>query len=472
MSEYDLIVIGSGPGGEKAAVKARFFGYSVALIEKEPKLGGAGSQTGTMPSKTLKETAIYLSGIRDKGVFGVERKLERKADIEEFYYRKNRVIEESDEEVNTNMESHGVDLYYGTASFLDAHRIHVEGEDPTTLTGRFILLATGSYPNHPPGIPFDGKHVHDSDTILQLDRIPQSLVVIGAGVIGCEYASIFALMNQQVTLINSRESFLQFIDPEITAELRRAMESNGVHFLMGNSVEKVQIDENPPRMEDSVKARLSNGQEIGAEMFLYAAGRNGCIHQLELDKVGIDTGPRETIAVNEQYQTNLPNVYAVGDVIGFPALASTSMDQGRVAVAHMFQLNDLVHIQKQFSFGIYTIPEVASIGKSEADCQKEGIACITGRAYVSKMPRGRIMGFTKGILKIICERETQKVIGVHVVAAIATEIIHFGMVAVEDEMKLTRLIGMVYNMPTLHELYKYAAYDALTKVEKDAELKR
>lgn len=456
---YELIVIGSGPAGEKAALKAASYGHRVALVERQEHLGGAGAQTGTLPSKTLKETAIYLSGVRERGVFGVERVLHHKASIEEFYYRKNHVSQLTSDDITHDLDAHGVDLYRGSARFVDSHTVEILGPSTIQLSADYILVATGSYPNHPPGIPFDGLHVHDSDTILQLDRIPKSLVVVGAGVIGCEYASIFAVMGCEVTLINNRDHFLTFLDEEIVNLLAGYMSEHGVRFITGANVEGVRVEQQDSK--NIVHAELDNGDSIEADMFLYAAGRNGNIRDLNIGAAGLKEGPRETLLVNDYYQTEVPHIYAAGDVIGFPAMASTSMDQGRVAVGRMFDLTDLLSVDKQFPYGIYTIPEVAFVGLTEEECRKRGYHYGVGRAMVAQTARGRIMGFTKGMLKLLYDKDSGVVLGVHMVAAIATELIHFGMLLVEEHIPLNRIISMVYTYPSLHDLYKQAAYDAL-----------
>lgn len=461
MKEYDLIVIGSGPAGEKAAAKAAFYNYKVAIVEKDEMYGGAGTQTGTIPSKTLKETAIYLSGIREQGVYGVERILEHTADIKDFYYRKDVVKKLSSDEIEKNMMLHSVDIYRGEGRFKDAHTIMVSGNDSVEIKGKFILIATGSTPFHIPGIPFDGLHVHDSDSILNLPHIPKSLVIVGAGVIGCEYATMFAVMGCEVTLVNSRDDFLTFLDNEIVALLRQYMEDAGIRIITGNRVEGVSIGKH----EDAeiVSAHLSNGEPISAEMFLYAAGRCGNTDNLNLQAAGLEAGERGLLNVDEEYRTNVEHIFAAGDVIGFPALASTSMDQGRVAVAKMFKLDDLRQIDKQFPYGVYTIPEVSCVGMTEEECQKREILYGIGKADFQDMARGRIMGFTKGCLKIIYEKGTDVILGVHVVGVNASELIHFGMLLVEEKLTIERIISMVFNFPTLHELYKYAAYDALSR---------
>lgn len=459
MKEYDLIIIGSGPAGEKAAVKAAYYGKQVAIVEKRGDLGGAGTNTGTLPSKTLKETALYYSGLGDKGLFGVDKELEHAASAQDFFFRKNQVVEEQEEGIEKNFKLHNIEIFQGTGTLKDRHTVTVDGKDACELSGSFILIATGSYPFHPPGIPFDGKFVHDSDSILAINRIPKSMVIVGAGVIGCEYATIFAIMGTKVKLVNSREEILTFLDREICRELMEDMEKAGVEFVLGSRIDGVEIL--PDEHQYNVHAKLTNGEPIQAEMFLYAAGRSGSSNNMNLEKNGIEVDKRGNIGVDEEYRTAVPNIYAVGDVIGFPALASTSMDQGRVAVTHMFGFHGLEKISDQFPYGIYTIPEVSVFGMTEDEAQEKGVDHVIGRAKYKDMPRGKIMGVKEGLLKMVIERDSRKIVGVHIFGKIATELIHYGMDLVENEATLLDVIGRVYNTPTLHELYKYAAYNAL-----------
>jgi len=455
--DYDLIVIGSGPAGEKAAVKAAYYGHRVALVEKESMYGGAGTNTGTMPSKTLKETAIYLSGRRDRGVFGVDRQLEHDVSIQDFFYRKNKVVSVQSSEIRKNLMYNHVDIYHGLGRFVDQHTIEVVGQDRVTINGKYILIATGSYPVHPAGIPFNRKNIHDSDSILTIDFIPRSIVIVGAGVIGCEYATIFATMGSQVTLINGHGDILPWLDREVAQALMSSMEQDGVRFILDNRVENVSTSGEAGAL---VHAHLATGEPIEAEVFLYAAGRAGLTQHLNLAAIGLETNQRQLISVDSTYRTIIPHIYAVGDVIGFPALASTSMDQGRVAVAHIFGLHDLEHIAHDFPYGIYTIPEVSAYGLTEEAAQKQGIAYDVGRAFFTDMPRGRIFGVDRGFLKLVIEAGSHRIIGVHIFGPIATELIHFGMELVDNHKTLAHIMGTVFNCPTLHELYKYAAYHA------------
>ncbi len=458
---YDLIVIGSGPAGEKAALMAAFYGHSVALIEKEPRLGGAGTNTGTLPSKTLKETAVFLSGFNDRGLFGIERRPERTICVKDLFFRKNEVTSKQADDIRRNMKILKVDVFQGTASFVDNNTVKVTapGGPPIRIKGTFILIATGSYPFHLPGVPFDGKRVHDSDTILEIDHIPDSIVIVGAGVIGCEYATVFAALGSKVSLINGHPEFLTFIDGEVLSILRREMESEGVKFLMPNRAEGVTVCQREGKTV--VTAHLTDGAAIEADMFLYAAGRAGGTAGLNLDAVGIKPNARQLLDVDDKYRTSVPNIFAAGDVIGFPALASTSQDQGRVAVTHMFGLHEFEKVDQSFPMGVYTIPEVSCVGLTEEEAKKNKVNYLVGRAWYKDVPRGRIIGSRFGLLKILVDPESMLIIGVHIIGRIATELIHFGMALVEEKVLVGRVASNVYNQPTLHELYKVAAFDVM-----------
>lgn len=459
MKHFDLIVIGSGPAGEKAAVKAAYHGKSVAVVERESMLGGAGTNTGTLPSKTLKETALYYSGLHEKGLFGVDKELERAVSADDFFFRKNEVQDSQELGIEKNFLLHNIEVFKGSGSMIDAHTVKVEGPNAGEISGDFILIATGSYPFHPPGIPFDGKFVHDSDTILSIKGIPKSMVIVGAGVIGCEYATIFAVMGTKVTLVNSRPDILTFLDQEIRDLLVGCMQDDGVEFVFNQRVAEVSIL--PEEHACNVHAKLSDGEPIEADMFLYAAGRSGQSDGLNLAAAGVEIGQRGQIIVDKEYRTSAESVFAVGDVIGFPALASTGMDQGRVAVSHMFGFGGQVRLSEHFPYGIYTIPEVSVYGLTEDEAKAQGIDYAVGRARYIDMPRGKIMGMKRGLLKLIVEKETERVLGVHIMGKIATELIHYGMALVDNQASIETVINRVYNMPTLHELYKYAGYNAL-----------
>ncbi len=462
MKKYNLIVIGTGPAGEKAAVKAAYFGHRVAIIEKAAKFGGAMVVTGTLPSKTLKETALYFSGKYEKGLYGVDRDLRHEASIEDFMFRKNYVTKTEGEAVEENLQRHQVDVYQGIASFEDPHTIKITGSSgEELLEGEHIIIATGSYPFHPPGIPFDGRRIHDSDTILDITRYPKSLCVVGAGVIGCEYTTIFSTMGTKVHLVNNKDKILPFLDQEVASSLVDSMRDSGVSLLFNTSIKEISV---PNSDEEMIKVTLENGGSFEVDMFLFAAGRSGNTKELQCEKAGIELGKREAILVDNTYRTNIPHIYAVGDVVGFPALASTSADQGRVAVAHIFQTKDLDHLPTYFPYGIYTVPEVSTVGLSEEEAKEKEINYCVGKARYPEMARGKIMGAKSGFMKIIFEKETLNILGVHVIGHIATEIIHYGLILVEEKKNLYDVIGTVFNFPTLHDLYKYAAYDGLSTI--------
>ena len=459
MKEYELIVIGTGPAGEKAAVKAAYFGHRVAIIEKESTFGGAEVVTGTLPSKTLKETALYFSGKYEKGLFGIERNLKHEASIEDFMFRKNYVTRAASTEIIENLKRHKVDIYKGTACFLDPHTIEIQAEETEHICGKYILIATGSYPYHPTDIPFDGQKVHDSDTILQITQFPHSICVVGAGVIGCEYSTIFATMGCKVYLVNDKEKILGQIDQEIAKDLVEQMKAADIEILFNTAIKDIRV---PQNKEQPLEIHLKTSETLHVDMFLFAAGRSGNISALHLERAGVETGKRETVIVNKNYQTNVAHIYAVGDVIGFPALASTSMEQGRVAVAHIFQTKDLEKLPTCFPYGIYTVPEVSMVGVTEEEAKEKQISYCIGRARYEDMYRGKIMGAKSGFLKIVFDRNDLTIIGVHVIGLIACELIHYGMALVEEKKNLYDVIGTVFNFPTLHDLYKYAAYDGLS----------
>jgi NAD(P) transhydrogenase len=456
---YDLIVIGTGPAGEKAAVKAAYFGKKVAIIEKEQCYGGAGINTGTIPSKTLKESALYYSGKYDTGIYGHDRVLDGKTTIQDFLFRKNYVIESLEQEVLKNLERHDVKLFHGTASFEDKNTVLIDGDEgEIRSTGDYVLIASGSYPFHPDNIDFDGIIVHDSDTILNIMRIPDSLCIVGAGVIGCEYATIFGVMGCKVYLVNNSDKILPFLDDEIAQALIAQMHEDGVNILFNASIDEMII---PESVEDDIQIRLKDGMVFDVDMFLFAAGRSGSTKALNCEKVGIELGKREAIVVNEQYQTSQDNIYAAGDVIGFPALASTSMDQGRVAVSHIFDIHDSDALPKIFPYGIYTIPEVSMVGITEEQAIASGMNYLVGSSHHSKVPRGRIMGAKFGVLKIIVSKDDMVIRGVHIMGRLASELIHYGLAIVEAEKTFNEIVSTVFNYPTLHDLYKYACFDAL-----------
>jgi len=455
---YDLVVLGSGPAGEKGAAQAAYFGKSVALVEQEPVVGGACVNTGTIPSKTLRESALHLSGFKQRGVFGVDLAMKSNITIADLMYRKDWVVASQHDQIERNLQRHRVNRYRGKARLTSSTEVAVDSSagESQILSARVILIATGSTPFRPPGVPFDHPSICDSDSILQIGAIPKRLAVVGAGVIGCEYASIFAALGSTVSLIDGQTGLLGHIDEEIGAILFLTLRSRlNVDLHFGTRVENLE-----PAGE-TVTLTLSDGAKIVADMVLYAAGRLANTSDIGLEAAGVETGKRGIIPVNERYQTNVPNIYAAGDVIGFPSLASTSMEQARVAMVHAFDLKYKTSIAKLLPYGIYTIPEISMIGKTEAECTKEGIEIGVGRSFFRNNPRGQIIGDMEGMLKIIFDARSLKILGIHLIGENASELVHVGMMAMQFDATIQSFIDSVFNYPTLGDVYKYAAYDGL-----------
>jgi NAD(P) transhydrogenase len=457
VTNYDLIVIGSGPAGEKGAAQAAYFGKRVALIEREPVPGGACVNTGTIPSKTLRESALHLSGFRQRGFRDSVEVTIKGITISEFMYRKKQVLEKEWSRIDENLRRHSVDRYQGRARFVSPTQIAVKGADgEDVIEGSIILVATGSSPYRPTTVPFDDDSICDSDTILLIDRIPASLAVVGAGVIGCEYASIFAALGCEVHLTDSRSTLLPHMDREIVRVLLGEMQNRlGVTLHLACEVKEI------VKKDDHVNVMLRNGQEINVEKVLYAAGRSSNTGDLNLEAAGVNTGNRGLIVVNEHYQTNIPNIYAAGDVIGFPALASTSMEQARVAMVHAFDLKYKTRVAALLPYGIYTIPELSTIGLTEEECREKEIPYEVGRASYRNNARGQIVGDTKGMIKLVFDPDSLKILGVHIVGENASELLHVGMMVMQFGGTINAFIESVFNFPTLGEAYKYAAYDGL-----------
>ncbi|HEY6139269.1 MAG TPA: Si-specific NAD(P)(+) transhydrogenase [Thermoanaerobaculia bacterium] len=459
---YDLVVIGSGPAGEKGAAQAAYFGKRVALVEREPVLGGACVNTGTIPSKTLRESALHLSGFDQRGYRdAVDVSLKSELSVRAFMHRKDVVIEKEWERIDANLARHQVDRFQGTASFRSANEIAVRNALGEQVLGASVfLIATGSAPYRPADVPFDDELICDSDSILRIHRIPESLAVVGAGVIGCEYASIFAALGVDVHLVDGRTTLLPHLDREIVRVLLGEMQNRlGVTLHLGEDVASI------VRCDDRVAVTMKDdGEQLLTDMVLYAAGRQSNSAELNLAAAGVVTGNRGLICVDEHYRTNVPNIYAAGDVIGFPALASTSMEQARVAMVHAFDLKYKTSIASVLPYAIYTIPELSTVGLTEDDCRKQGIACEVGRAFYRNSARGQIIGDTKGLLKLVFDPESRKLLGVHMVGDNAAELLHIGMMVMLMGGTINAFIDGVFNYPTLSDAYKYAAYDGLGAV--------
>ncbi len=457
MESFDLIVIGSGSAGEKGGAQAAYFGKRVALIERLKELGGAGVNTGTVPSKTLRESALYFSGLRQRGLYGIDYSLREGLTVADFLHRKEAVVSAERAKIAANLIAHKIELVPGTARFEDPHTISVVGQNgvPRSMRSDVILIAVGSKPHRPPEIPFDDKSIFDSDSILEMDRIPKSMIVVGGGVIGCEYASIFTALGVEVTLVDGRDRLLPFLDAEISELLRARLSALGLTFLFNERPKSTE------RGAGGIRMTFSSGKIAEAETALFAAGRRGAVEGLALERAGLGINQRGNIDVNGQYQTAVRHIYAAGDVIGFPALASTSMEQGRVAMCHAFGFPYKQRLASQLPMGIYTIPEISAVGETEESCTEKKIEYEVGRAKYANNARGQIIGDLSGILKLIFRRDNRQLLGVQILGESATELIHLGMAVLESGGAIDTFIELVFNFPTLSEMYKYAAYDGL-----------
>lgn len=458
---FDLVVIGTGPAGEKGAAQAAYFGKSVAIVERAREPGGAGVHTGTLPSKTLRETALYLSGHQSRELYGVAVNLDRCATLEHLMARKNVIAASEAARIRKSLLRHGVTYFEGTARFEGPRTVVVDhGQHVRRLDAEFVLVATGSRPLRPKEIDFSSDRIHDSDEILGIDLLPERMVVLGGGVIGCEYACMFAALGSRVTLVDSRDKILPFLDDELVERLVSSMRALGVELRQ--AVRWTKVEERP----DAIAVTLSDGTVVESDQLLFAAGRVGNTESLGLDSAGVKLDSRGYIVVDEHYRTSAPSVIAAGDVIGFPALASVSMEQGRVGVCQAFGFGYKRAVSLTMPYGIYTIPEVSGVGETEATCRAKQQDFVVGRAFYSENARGKIVGDAEGLTKLLVCPTTKKVLGVHVVGESATELVHIGQTVLHLEGTVDLFIDMVFNFPTLAESYKYAAYDCLGALQR------
>ena len=458
-TEYDLVVIGGGPAGERGAAQAAYFGKRVAIVEQQPEPGGAAVHTGTLPSKTLRETALFLSGYRQRQLGGVLVDLDPELTVTRLLERKDAVRHLEVDRIHTNLERHGIDLLPGSGRLVDAHTVEVtSSDDVTQVRAEVILIATGSSPNRPPGIPYDDDDVHDADGILRIHRLPLSMAVIGGGVIGCEYACMFAALGVQVHLIDPRPGLLPFLDLEMGERLADAMRSLGVQLHLERTFEHVE------RGPAGLACAMSSGEPLQVETVMVAAGRHGNTDGLGLRSVGVAVDARGNVEVDEDFRTAIPSIYAAGDVVGFPALASVSMEQGRVAVCHAFGFTYKRQVSDLLPYGVYTIPEVSCVGLGEEEAARRGIDVVAGRAFYRDNVRGQIMNDRDGMVKLVFERSSRRLIGCHCIGERASELVHVGQAIIVLDGTVETFIEMVFNHPTLGETFKYAAYDALAQL--------
>ncbi|PYV28363.1 MAG: Si-specific NAD(P)(+) transhydrogenase [Acidobacteria bacterium] len=461
MQTYDLIVIGSGPAGQRAAIQGAKSGKRVALIEKREVIGGACINTGTIPSKTMREAVLHLSGYNYQNVYGVNYRVKEKITMADLAFRVQHVIKTEIDVTQAQLARNGIEVITGVASFLDPHHIRVEGSRGNSdFEAGVIIIATGTKPATSPKVPFNNRTIINSDQILQMPDVPKTMIVVGGGVIGVEYTCMFATLGVRVILIEKRPRLLEFADAEMVEALSYRLRDSRVTLRLNEEVESV--DTTP---DGGAVANLQSKKKISGDALLYAVGRQGNVDELNLSAACIEADARGRIPVDADYRTKQPQVYAVGDVIGFPSLASVSMEQGRIAAAKAFGLP--VHSNPAtYPYGIYTIPEISFIGKTEEQLTEEDVPYEVGIGYYREIARGQIMGDTTGRLKLIFHRETKELLGVHIIGDGAAELLHIGQAVFILKGTVEYFVDTVFNYPTLAECYKAAAFNGLNKLAK------
>ncbi|MER6464075.1 Si-specific NAD(P)(+) transhydrogenase [Streptomyces sp. NPDC048409] len=459
MPDFDMLVIGSGPGGQKAAIAAAKLGRRVAVVDSPEMVGGVSIHTGTIPSKTLREAVLYLTGLTQRDLYGQSYRLKEDITVADLTARTQHVVSREVDVIRNQLSRNHVTLCSGTGRFVDPHTVALRepNGDERTLTAEHIVIATGTRPARPDSVEFDGRTIMDSDNVLSLERVPRSMVIVGAGVIGMEYASMFAALGSKVTVVEKRAGMLDMCDVEVVESLKYHLRDLAVTFRFGETVAAV---ERHPRGTLTV---LESGKKIPADTVMYSAGRQGLTDGLDLDKAGLSADRRGRIAVDEHFRTEVEHIYAVGDVIGFPALAATSMEQGRVAAYHacgepVGQMDNLQPI------GIYTIPEISFVGKTEDQLTEECVPFEVGVARYRELARGQIIGDSHGMLKLLVSPGDRRLLGVHCFGTGATELIHIGQSVMGCGGTVDYLVDAVFNYPTLAESYKVAALDATNKL--------
>lgn len=458
--DYDMLVIGSGPGGQKAAVQAAKLRKKVGIIDKMDLLGGNCVNNSTIPSKSFKEAIAFLSGYRQRSIYGASYRVKSNIEMSDLTFRCSQLIQMEVDVIRDQLLRNHVQIICGYAKFEDEHTLLIEEPDGslTRKTAEFIVIATGARPYRPSNINFDGRKIFDSEDILKISEIPRTMTVIGGGVIGTEYASMFGALGVSVTLVDGRHQLLGFLDHEIIECAHYHLRSMGVVLRLGEEVSECSAKET-----GQVVTKLKSGKVIVSDAVFVSAGRQSSTSGLGLEKIGVEIGERGKLQVNDQYQTSQPHVYAVGDVIGFPGLAATSSAQGRLAAAYAFGIADDV-LQLPLPFGIYSIPEISYVGQNEEELTKQNVPYETGIARFREIVRGQILGDEEGMLKVLFHRDTLDILGVHIIGESATELIHIGQAAMALKGGLHYLRDAVFNYPTLAECYKVAGFDGYNKL--------
>jgi NAD(P) transhydrogenase len=459
MQAYDLVVIGSGPGGQRAAIQAAKSGKRVAVIEKRAAVGGVCINTGTIPSKTMREAVLHLSGFYYQNFYGANYHVKENVTMADLNYRVQRVIENEVAVIQAQLQRNGVDLLHGTGSFINAHRVQVDdGNGRNELEAANIVIATGTNPAVNAKVPVNGRTIIDSDQILDMPQIPKTLIVVGGGVIGVEYACMFATLGVRVTIVEKRPRLLEFADTEMVEALTYNMRDRRVTMRLNEEVDSVE-----ELADGRVAAMLVSKKRLMGDALLYAVGRQGNVNGLNLAAAGVTADERGRIHVDADYRTAQPHIFAVGDVIGFPSLASVSMEQGRIAAANAFNMK-IQSDPATYPYGIYTIPQISFIGKTEEQLTQEDVPYEVGVAYYREIARGQISGHTEGRLKLLFHRETLELLGVHIYGEEATELLHIGQAVFTLKGKVTYFVNTVFNYPTLAECYKAAAFNGLNRL--------
>jgi NAD(P) transhydrogenase len=460
VAKYDLVVIGSGPAGQKGAIAAAKAAKRVAVIDRAAMMGGVSVHTGTIPSKTLREAIFQLTGFAVRELYGDGYRSRGDISVQDLSLRVNAIIARETEVVRAQLKRNGVAIYQGSALFSDPHTMEVQGDgEGITIKAEKILVACGTRPAHSPDIPFDNHRIVDTDHLAGLGCIPKEIIVVGAGVVGLEYASFMAALGADVTLIDQRPIVLEFVDHEIVEALFYHLRQLGVTFRLGEKVGQAGID----AKREFVFAELESGKRVHGDALIYAVGRQADSDQLHLEAAGLAADSRGRLRVNEFFQTEVPHIYAAGDVIGFPALASTSMEQGRLAASHMFGI-PFEHMPELYPYGIYTIPEISMVGQTEETLTSNRVPYEAGVAKYSELAKSMMLGDEAGMLKLLFNPQTRKLLGVHALGQRATEIIHIGQAVLFYGGSVEYFRDMVFNYPTLAEAYKVAALDGLNKL--------
>jgi NAD(P) transhydrogenase len=459
-NEYDLVVIGSGPAGQKGAICAAKLRKKVAIIDRERNIGGVCVHTGTIPSKMFREAVLYLSGFRQRAFYGRGYSVKDRIEMSDLIFRAQSVMSREVEVIKAQLRRNYVDTFSGDAQFIDPHTIEINNsEGSQQIRGEHILVACGARPAHDNDIRIDSKRIFDSDQLHCLEEIPRELIVVGAGIIGLEYASMFAALGVKVTLLDQRPALLDFVDREIIESLCFQLRQIGTVFRLGEKVVSVGFDQD----RSQVFAKLESGKLVRAQALLYSVGRQANSDTLKIDAAGVQADGRGKLPVNDHYQTNVPHIYAAGDVIGFPALASTSMEQGRLASCHMFGRPSKM-VSNLIPYGIYAIPEISMVGATEEELTKKKAPYESGLARYSELAKGQMLGDDQGLLKILFEPDSLKLLGVHIIGDRAAEIIHIGQAVLAMGGTIEYFRDTIFNYPTLAEAYKVAALDGLNKL--------